>query len=65
MCFNGVSPFFSFSGLYDLYVQMFFLEFPNDISYDLIGNFMNNGQASHFFLDIQLLRVESFELGIN
>lgn len=44
---------------------MFFLEFPNDISYDLIGNFMNNGQASHFFLDIQLLRVESFELGIN
>lgn len=62
MCFNGVSPFFSFSGLYDLYVQMFFLEFPNDISYDLIGNFMNNGQASHLFLDIQLFK--SWELWV-
>lgn len=41
---------------------MFFLEFPNDISYDLIGNFMNNGQASHLFLDIQLFK--SWELWV-
>lgn len=32
------------------------------LSYDLIGNFMNNGQASHFFLDIQLLK--SWELWV-
>lgn len=64
MCFNRVSPFFFLFQIYMICMsKCFSLNFQMILlSYDLIGNFMNNGQASHFFLDIQLLK--SWELWV-